>query len=67
MIISYEHRPAPIWILRAQQENLGTLSDVCGLSPKRKQRIARRLQCRLSGGQECGPTSARKLSPTKFR
>ena len=67
MVIAYEHRPTPIWILRTQQENLSTILDVCGLSSKRKQRIARRLQSSLTTGQKRGPTAAWKLSPYKFR
>jgi hypothetical protein len=66
MIVSRERRPASVRVLRVEKKTLSTFSDVCGLGPECKQRIACRLQCRLRRRCECGPTSARKLSTSKF-
>jgi hypothetical protein len=65
VVVSSERRPASVWILRLQQKTVSPVSDVCGLRPKRKHRIARRLHYRLSRGHKCGPGSARKLSMNK--
>jgi len=67
MVVSYEHWPAPVWILSAQQEGLGTFSGVNGLRSDCKQRIACGLQCWLCGGRQPRPASTRKLPTTEFR
>jgi hypothetical protein len=40
MIVSREHRPTSVWVLHAQKKAMSTFSDLCGLGPKRKDRIA---------------------------
>jgi hypothetical protein len=47
MVVSYEHGPAPVWILVPEQEILSTFSCVSALWPERKHRIACGLQCWL--------------------
>jgi hypothetical protein len=67
MVVSYEHGPAPVWILLAEQEILSTFSFVCAFRPERKHRITCGFQCNLHGARKRRPASARKLPTTKFR
>jgi hypothetical protein len=66
MVVSYEHGPAPVWILLAQQESLSTLSCVGGFRSDCKERIACRLQCWLCGRHKRRPPSTRELPTNKF-